>query len=60
MRRIFFFRVRQLGDLAQPLQPALCIGIQVIQVKVFGWGEGGALVYEVVGGLFLGSAWAGW
>ena len=56
----FFLRVRQLGGLAQPLQPALYIGTQVIQVKVVGWGEGGALVYEVVGGLFLGSAWAGW
>ena len=56
---IFFFRMRRLGSVAKPLQPAHCVGVWVFEVQIVGWGKGGALVDDVMGGLFLGSAWAG-
>ena len=55
----FFFRMRRLGSVAKPLQPAHCVGVWVFEVQIVGWGEGRALVDDVMGGLFLGSAWAG-
>ena len=56
---LFFFRMRRLGSVAKPLQPAHCVGVWVFEVQIVGWEKGGALVDDVMGGLFLGSPWAG-
>ena len=46
--------MRQLGDVAQQLQPAYCVRAQIIVVHVIGWDKGGTLMDDVVDGLFLG------
>ena len=51
--------LRRLCSVAKPLQPAHCVRVWVFEVQIVGWGKGGALVDDVMGGLFLGSAWAG-